>query len=138
MRYRIRYYWTDNPKHLKSRSQDQFAVNFMDFDCSAPITAINQFHRRVQNTTLRAQEGHIIRPALKPDQYRVLSMHQVYHDTSLQRDVASTPIIESLVDYPASPNPLVCDADKRKGDPAFAVSSGPEEFNFGTNPTQNP
>lgn len=109
-RYRIRYVWTTDANALKSRSIETFGIWTKDFEAPTPISAINQFHKHAQLVKELANDRRtVLRPMLKPDQYKVFSVHQFYHDCAFQKDISSTPIVESSVDYPRSPNPALQD-----------------------------
>lgn len=132
--YRIRYYWSTNAAALKSRAAETFAIWTKDLEAPTPISSINQFHKFAQQVKELADDRRtVLRPMLKPDQYKVYSLHQFYHDCGFQPNISSTPIVESSVDYPRSPNPDLQDhhvAGLARVAPKVEVR---EEFDFGPN-----
>lgn len=133
-RYRIRFYWCSDAKALKNRAVETFGMHQKDFESPSPIGAINQFHRFMQQIKeLAVDRRTVLRPMLRPDQYKVFSVHQIYHDCGFQPNVAATPLVESHVDYPRSPSP---DLQDHNGGGLVRVSQNVEvreEFDFGPN-----
>lgn len=130
-RYRFRYIWSTEPKALTSRSHDSFHVWTKDIEAASPLSAINQFHKFVQETKEMASDRRtVLRPMVKVDQYVVLSLHQTYHDASLHRDPSSQPIIESQIDYPKSPNPDLLHLNRGGRNPFATVGEVTKEFDF--------
>lgn len=103
--YRIRYvYFNPNSKQLGGVKATR------DFKCETPITALNQFHRFMQKETESDSQRTILRVQCGPSEYKLESLHQVYHDCGFQADVTRTKIVESAIDLPSSPNPDLSDS----------------------------
>lgn len=130
MTYRFRYYYGEGVRtYGKSVHAGQ-----ADFQAASPITAINQFHRFMQmNKEIASDRKTVLRPKLLASDYKVESLHEVYHDASLQRDIAATPIVESRLDYPDSPNPDLSYDHGPALEVVAAGGKGGEEFDFGPN-----
>lgn len=136
--YRFRYYWSTDKKALQTQAPESFFVWKKDIEASTPIAAIGQFHKFMQQIReVSPDRKSVLRPALKPDQYVVLSFNQYYHDASLHRDPSAQPIIESAIDYPGSANPDLSHLNRGGRDPFAAVGEVTKEFDFGADQTED-
>ena len=97
-RFRFTYHTPDNKIER---------TGMMDIDSVAPVAAVNAFHVAIQREPEIDAQKVITRPPLKANEYKMVSMHHVYHEASFHRDISSTPIIESGISLPRSPNPVM-------------------------------
>lgn len=125
--YRFCYDSVVNQKH---------GMHKVDIEAATPVSAINMFHRFVQTEReLSADLKTVIRPILRDDQYVVRSMHQFYHDAALQRNPSEQPIVESVMDYASTKNPVL-HVDGIGCDKVDSGIQNGQEFDFGPdNPT---
>lgn len=137
-RYRFRYYWSTDEKALHSQAKETFKEWYKDIDSSTTVSAITQFHNFLQGSREIAYDRKtLLRPMLKPSQYVVISLHQIYHDAAFHKNPSHQPLIESQIDYPRSPNPRT-KYDYRGGlDPFATTCKSYAEFDFGTNQSDN-
>lgn len=97
--YRFYYAWRKG----KDWEAAQMAVV-----ATGPAGAIGAFHRELQSHAKMADDRRTtIRPKLTPEDYRVDRMVQYYHNAHFHAEPWKQPIVESILDYPASPNPYI-------------------------------
>lgn len=133
--YRFRYAWK---VPFAAEGDPLFGEARKDIEAPNPISAINQFHRFVQKVKEMADDRRtVLRPALKHDQYVIRSVHQFYHDAALQRNPSEQPVIESVLDYPRSPNPDLLHSDGAGHLSIDRSSPSDKEFDFGPDTGEN-
>lgn len=100
------------------------AVREFRIYCSGPVIALNAFHRAMQRERELDGQRKVIRPRLKPDQYKILRLFLRYNDgTGLQ----SGRTVESNFDLPDTGNPDLNYSPKKKKKTARVQ---PQEFDF--------
>lgn len=98
-KYRLRYEWTSHGKTIPATR---------DFEATSPVSALNQIHEFMQlGRELENDRRTVVRSRLRPDEYRIVSLHHIYHDAAFERDPHLMPIVESEIDLPKSPNPVL-------------------------------
>jgi hypothetical protein len=113
-------------------------IQVEDIVATSPISACNQFHTALQlHKEMADDRKTVIRPILSPDEYDVVSMHQIYHDASFHKSPSSQPIVESSIDYPKSVNPDLRDHNKRGLAGVLGDGKSNQEFDFGANKGEN-
>ena len=70
---------------------------------ASPIMALNEFHRSMQRTKEVDAKRKIIRPRLKPDQYKIKRLYIQYPRTA--NELPDAEMIKSDFDLPNTPNP---------------------------------
>lgn len=84
-----------------------------------PISALNEIHRVMQKSRELGDKKKVLRPRLKPDEYRLIRFFQRYLDETTPEKRT----VESDLDLPATPNPNVL--------PQKRIKTENTEFNFG-------
>lgn len=76
----------------------------MRITAPTPVRAMDIFHKNVQSLQEKTMAGMVTRPKLKPEDYKVHNLFQIYPDSPVS--LGGTGLnIEALIDLPASPNP---------------------------------
>lgn len=95
-----------------------------------PITALNEFHRRMQRTKEVDGKRKIIRPRLRSHEYKISRLFIRYTDSA--KDLESGRTIESTFDLPKTANPDLKFQTKRikKTDTVSKKTTTGPEFPF--------
>ena len=119
LNYLFKYEW------LPAKSAD-WREGEASITTTTPISAVNLFHRKMQlDKQMAGDRKTLIRPALKPDQYRVLRFFQIYHDSTKQ-------LVYNQLDYPQSPNPDVLYNLGKRLEGGDSKSAEHPEFDLGS------
>jgi len=95
---------------------------------ASPVMALNEFHRAMQRTKEVDAKRKVIRPRLKPDQYKINGMYIQYPKTA--NELPDAEMIKSYFDLPDTPNPDLNFQTKRIKKADRPKPPKPPEFPF--------
>jgi hypothetical protein len=113
-KYRFKYNW---------KKAGVMAHETKDISAPSPVSALNQFHSFLQTLAETLDGRRMLRPKLKPDEYKLDSMVQTYFNLDHRGKVMLDQPVDSAIDLPKTPNP-----DLNKVLNAYAL---PEQEGFG-------